>query len=203
MTGALGAHNQQNVGFATAHSLLFLLAPLWINAFVYMTFSRLVYYILPDQKIGGIKASKLAKFFVWFDILSFIVQAAGGIMVSPGADANVIKIGIDVYMAGIGLQEAFILFFLFLMVKFHRRAIFLEREGIVINRERRWRSLLFALYVVLLAITVSHLSSFSRNAVSRLMLICVDPNHISHCRIRFRNQAFEPSAIPRGILIRP
>jgi RTA1 like protein len=196
VTGALGAHNQQNVGFATAHSLLFLLAPLWINAFVYMTFSRLVYYILPEQKVGGIKASKLAKFFVWFDILSFIVQAAGGVMVSPGADANVIKIGIDVYMAGIGLQEAFILFFMFLMIRFHRRAITLEREGLVINRERRWRSLLFALYAVLLAITVCHLAFLSGKFVFRIMLIRVGQNHISHCRVRFRNQAFEPSAIP-------
>jgi hypothetical protein len=154
VTGALGAHNQQNVGYATVHSLLFLLAPLWINAFVYMTFSRLVYYILPGQKIGGIQALKLAKFFVWFDILSFIVQAAGGVMVSPGSDASVIQIGIDIYMVGIGLQEAFILFFTFLMVRFHRRAIDLEREGVVMNRERKWRSLLFALYAVLLAITV-------------------------------------------------
>jgi hypothetical protein len=154
-TQALGAHNQQNIGYATAHSLLFLLSPLWINAFVYMTFSRLVLYYLPEQSILRVKASSLAKYFVWADIVSFIVQAAGGIMAGPGADPKVIKIGIDVYMAGIGLQEAFILFFIFLMITFHRRAIALERELMVRSRERSWRSLLFALYAVLLAITVS------------------------------------------------
>lgn len=205
ITGALGAHNQQNVGYATAHSLLFLLAPLWINAFVYMTFSRLVYYILPEQKVGGIQALKLAKYFVWFDILSFIVQAVGGVMVSPGSDAKVIQIGIDVYMAGIGLQEAFILFFTFLMVRFHRRAIGLEREGIVMNRERKWRFLLFALYTVLLAITVCclHFLLFQILSLANHANICIGPNHLSYRRIRLWYQAFESSAIPRSLLLRP
>jgi hypothetical protein len=41
VTRALGAHDQQNIGYATVSSIFFLLAPLWINAFVYMTVGRL------------------------------------------------------------------------------------------------------------------------------------------------------------------
>ncbi|KAI1397228.1 hypothetical protein F4819DRAFT_472772 [Hypoxylon fuscum] len=35
--------------------ILFLLAPLWINAFVYMTFARIAWLSLSDHRIGGIK----------------------------------------------------------------------------------------------------------------------------------------------------
>jgi hypothetical protein len=153
ITGALGAHNQQNIGYATAHVLFFLLAPLWINAFVYMTFARLSYFLLPEKRLI-VKSTSMAKYFVCFDILSFLIQAAGGVMASPGASASTIKTGVNVYMIGIGTQEFFILLFICLMILFHRRAIQLENSGEG-NREVPWRMLLYALYVVLVAITVS------------------------------------------------
>ncbi|KAH9894680.1 hypothetical protein F4778DRAFT_286687 [Xylariomycetidae sp. FL2044] len=143
---SLGARDQQQVGYATAWQILFLLAPLWINAFVYMTFARVAWFfssslplpLLPSpsspsgpqhqqqeqqvqeqkqqkqqRKIFGIKPASLAKYFVWADVLTFVVQAAG---------ARVIQIGLDVYLAGMGVQQAFILLFLALMVVFHVRA---------------------------------------------------------------------------------
>ena len=51
-----------------AAQLLVLLAPLWINAFVYMIFGRMVYYFTPNKKIKGIKAESMAKIFIWLDI---------------------------------------------------------------------------------------------------------------------------------------
>src|ERR1700761_2992671 len=111
VTGALGAHNQQNTGYATAHQLFFLLAPLWINAFVYMTFARLVFYILPEKRVV-IKASSMAKYFVILDIFSFAIQGVGGVMASPGSSSSTVMNGVHVYMIGIGVQEFFILLFL-------------------------------------------------------------------------------------------
>lgn len=150
---ALGSHDQQNIGYATAHQLLFLLAPLWINAFVYMTFARMVHYFLPDRTIWRIRGQSLAKYFVWADVASFIVQAVGGLMATPSASADVIKTGINVYMGGMGLQEAFILCFLGLMIMFHRQSLALDAAGMA-HRQYNWRALLYALYGVLTAITV-------------------------------------------------
>ncbi|KKY27425.1 putative rta1 domain protein [Diplodia seriata] len=150
---ALGSHDQQNAGYATAHQLLYLLSPLWINAFVYMTFARMVHYFLPERAVWRIRGQSLAKYFVWADVVSFIVQAVGGLMASPGASADIIKTGIDVYMGGMGLQEAFILFFLGLMVMFHRQSLALEAAGMA-HRQYSWRPLLYALYGTLTAITV-------------------------------------------------
>lgn len=151
---ALGAHDQQNSGYATSHQLLYLLAPLWINAFAYMTIARMVHYFLPDKTVWRIRGVSLAKYFVWADVLAFLVQAVGGIMATPQAGADVIKIGLNVYMGGMGLQEAFILFFIGLMVVFHRRARTLDAYAGA-KRCQDWRPLLYALYGALVAVTVS------------------------------------------------
>ena len=55
-------------------SLFLLLAPLWLNAFDYMLFGRLVHYFLPGETIIGLKAKRLALLFVCLDIGAFLVQ---------------------------------------------------------------------------------------------------------------------------------
>lgn len=153
----LGSRNQQNAGFATSWQLLFLLAPLWINAFVYMTFARMVYYFLPEKRVWAIKSQSLSKYFVWADVATFIVQAAGGIMASPGADPKVIKIGLNVYLAGMGIQLFFIVVFVWLMMLFHKQAWMLDANvSSSFNAEKQsWKPLLFALYAALVFIFVS------------------------------------------------
>ena len=54
----------------TSEAVLFvLLAPLWLNAFDYIVFGRMIYYYLPEKRIAGIKAEKIATMFVLMDIL--------------------------------------------------------------------------------------------------------------------------------------
>lgn len=161
---AAGAHDQQNQGLATAHILLYLLAPLWINAFVYMTFARMAWFFLPDRRVWKFRAEGMSKWFVWADILSFIVQAIGGVMTTPGNSADTMKAGLNVYIAGIGLQEAFILCFLAVMVTFQVKARSLGRVGgfdalggEYATRPKSWNGLLFALYAVLVFISVSQI----------------------------------------------
>lgn len=155
---SLGTRDQQKVGYATVWQILFLLAPLWINASVYMTFARMTWFFLPDQKIGGIKPRSIAKYFVWADVLTFLVQAAGGVLTSPDTSSDIVMIGIDIYMAGMGLQQFFILLFLALMVTFHHRALATPPQAFSETGENRqgWKTLLITLYVVLALITVSN-----------------------------------------------
>jgi hypothetical protein len=147
---SVGARDQQNIGYATAWQLLFLLAPLWINAFVYMTFARMVLYWHPEGKIAGLKASVIARWFVLADVLSFIVQGAGGLMATPSASADVIRIGLNIYLGGLGLQEFFVLLFFGLMVLFQRQC----GRRTAFDGKPSWKPLLFALYAVLICITV-------------------------------------------------
>ncbi|KAJ6452760.1 hypothetical protein C8R45DRAFT_847564, partial [Mycena sanguinolenta] len=54
--------------FGTPSQLLILLAPLWINAFLYVLMSRLVYFFVPEKHVVGINARRLSLCFVLLDI---------------------------------------------------------------------------------------------------------------------------------------
>ncbi|KAJ5674932.1 uncharacterized protein N7477_004866 [Penicillium maclennaniae] len=142
--------NQTKSTTASAGQLLVLLAPLWVNAFVYMIFGRMVYYFVPEKKVLGIKADKLAKIFIWLDVSSFIIQATGGIMDSDFSN-EMNRIGLHIYTAGIAAQEFFIVCFCGLLFVFHRRM----REGYSeYSRGNQWRTLVFAMYATLGCITI-------------------------------------------------
>lgn len=163
-----GAKNQQSTPLAFASQILVLLAPLWLNAFDYMVLGRMIHCFLPEQKIWGIRARKLAVWFVCADILSFLTQLGGGSMIQNGSDNNTLMLGIHLYMGGIGLQEFFILIFTAFAFRFRTRMIKIERgeeigfrvEGQdptmgLEDRSRRssWRFLLYALLGTLALIT--------------------------------------------------
>lgn len=150
---ALGAHHQQSQVYSFASTILFLLAPLWINAYVYMTAGRLIWTYHPDKKVWGCKAISLGKYFVWLDVFSFLVQAAGGSMLSPGNSADTMKNGKNIYMTGVGVQQLFILLFFALIVRFQIEVRRLEasRAGWL---GKRWQWVTYALYSVLVLITI-------------------------------------------------
>lgn len=166
---ALGSRSQQNMGYSIGHTLLFLLAPLWINAFAYMTLARMVHLLIPGRRLLGVPSTVVGKMFVWADVATFMVQAAGGSMLS-GDDDHVAQLGLKIYMIGMGLQEGAILGFVGLMVAFQLKMRALEAGGggdveAAVTAEgerlveqpassRRWKGVLYGMYVVLAAITV-------------------------------------------------
>jgi hypothetical protein len=93
----MGARNPRADGWPVIAQMLVLLAPLWVNAFVYMVVGRIVYFWLPDKRIWGIRATSLTRWFVWFDVIVFLIQASGGLMLSGTDDqAKIVKIGLDI-----------------------------------------------------------------------------------------------------------
>ncbi|KUJ12277.1 uncharacterized protein LY89DRAFT_688026 [Mollisia scopiformis] len=155
---SVGTRNQQNTALATISQILVLLAPMWINAFVYMVMGRMIYFFVPEKKVFGIKGIKIAKIFVWLDVLSFLTQLGGGVLISPGTSQSVLMAGIHIYMGGIGFQEFCILIFTSIAVKFFIDANRRERtEGgnqILDSRPRNWRKLLYVMFAVLALITM-------------------------------------------------
>lgn len=118
-----------------------------------MIFGRMVYFYLPDQKLY-IHATKFSKYFVWLDVIAFIVQLVGGMIVSGGSQvkASTLQMGIHVYMGGIGLQQAFIFLFLTLVITFHGKILVLKAQGHYV--EKGWFRMLCTLYASLALITV-------------------------------------------------
>jgi hypothetical protein len=166
VTRALGAHDQQSQAYSFTASLLFLLAPLWVNAYAYMTAGRLIWTYHPDKKVWGFKAISLGKYFVWLDIFSFLVQATGGSMLSPGSSEQTMKTGVNIYMTGVGVQQLFICIFSALIVRFHIEVQRFEASGAGWF-VKKWQWVTFALYAALTLITmriVFRLVEFSSGA---------------------------------------
>jgi hypothetical protein len=65
----LSAHKPTEKGVYDASFLLLIIAPLLINAFDYMLLGRMVTYYLPENKLAGIKGSRMGVIFVCFDIM--------------------------------------------------------------------------------------------------------------------------------------
>jgi hypothetical protein len=72
-----GSKHQDKFVFSFISTLLILVAPMWINAFIYMVMGRMIYFFIPEKQIWGIKGINIAKVFVWLDIVAFIVQVIG------------------------------------------------------------------------------------------------------------------------------
>ncbi|GJN80164.1 hypothetical protein PLIIFM63780_003688 [Purpureocillium lilacinum] len=149
---ALGAKDQQESIYVTLSTLLFLLAPLWINAFGYMVVARLIYFLQPERKAAGIPARWLAKGFVTADVICFIIQAAGGAMMADQHNTDTAKTGRNIYMVGVGIQLAFVMIFLIVTVFFHRDLLRNMRIGKIKTRDCWTGALVWVIYIVLILI---------------------------------------------------
>ena len=123
-----------------------------------MVVARLIYFLDPLHEVKRIPARWLAKVFVAVDIVCFIVQAAGGAMLANPDDPDTAKTGKNIYMVGVGIQLAFVLAFICIIVLFHRELAYNTRAGIVKLTSRWTKSLLWVIYAVLLLIVVSFFS---------------------------------------------
>ncbi|MCJ1316866.1 hypothetical protein MMC15_002187 [Xylographa vitiligo] len=109
----------------------------------------MIYYYLPEKRIAGIKAEKIATIFVLMDILAFIVQLIGGVMGQNGDD-SMVTLGLNIYSGGVALQQVFILSFISLIIIFHRKML----RGEKFQGRHGWKRLLYPLYATLLLITL-------------------------------------------------
>ncbi|RMJ03392.1 hypothetical protein CDV36_015077 [Fusarium kuroshium] len=149
----MGSRAQQNFQYLLWGQLFFLLAPLWLNAFVYMAVARMIYFRMPDRKLLGIRAIRMTVIFVWIDVILFLVQGGGGSMLSNDGDgdANIIRIGQKIYMAGVGVQLGIIVIFSGLTAFFYYKLR--EIEGRDIGR-MKWLILTMLLVLILIIIRI-------------------------------------------------
>ncbi|KAJ6106570.1 hypothetical protein N7512_010087 [Penicillium capsulatum] len=156
---ALLARRQNNSNYEQVYTIFFLLAPIWINAFLYMTLGRMINFFIPEKRFWGVSAPRFGTIFVCLDIFAFLIQLAGAFMTSGDDDnQHLIKIGLHIYMGGIGAQEAFVLVFVALTIHLHLTLIKTERSGQSLDKLSRgmfsWHWLFYSIYFALAMITV-------------------------------------------------
>ncbi|KAM0469164.1 hypothetical protein ACHAP7_010174 [Fusarium lateritium] len=118
-----------------------------------MIVARLVHFVIPQSRVAGISAQWLAKIFVMFDVMCFIVQAAGGgMLASDNADTS--KLGQHIYMVGIGIQLGCVVVFLVIHSLFYRQFLPNARIGKSETRSSWLKPLCWVVYIVLILIVV-------------------------------------------------
>ncbi|OJD15786.1 hypothetical protein AJ78_04004 [Emergomyces pasteurianus Ep9510] len=130
--------------------LFIILAPVWLNAYVFMVMGRMIYFYIPEKKVFGISAQRITVIFVLLDVFSMLVQSSSASLMSSD-DPKLAKMGVNVYMGGIGLQELFIILFFGLAGRFQ---YLMTRLEVFQPQHLPWRRLLYSLYAALILITI-------------------------------------------------
>ncbi|KAJ5090955.1 hypothetical protein N7532_009639 [Penicillium argentinense] len=157
---AMETRHQDSSKLYMYFTVFFLVAPIWINAFLYMTLGRMVQFFVPEQRLVRISARRFGLIFVCLDIFAFIIQLIGvGILVQTDAKMDTVMLGVHIYMAGIGIQESFIVCFLALTIHLHRKLLHMENTGLqpmdkLARGPFNWRFLFYTLYFSLTMITI-------------------------------------------------
>lgn len=120
-----------------------------------MVCGRLIFCFHPNKRVWKFKAIHIGRIFIGGDVASLLIQAGAAMLVGPGStDKKKMDIGLKIYQAGIGIQQGFIFLFLFIIITFHRNMHDLERRGWRDSHGRKWKLMIWVLYLVLALITV-------------------------------------------------
>ncbi|KAK2757254.1 hypothetical protein FQN54_004768 [Arachnomyces sp. PD_36] len=126
-------------------SLFLLLAPALFAASIYMELGRII-ALLQGEQHAVIRRTWMTKVFVTGDVLSFVVQGAGGGIMSSGTPSN-LSLGQNVIIVGLAIQLLFFGFFIVTTSLFHRRMIAYPTSA-SFTVQISWRKHILTLYVV-------------------------------------------------------
>lgn len=124
-------------------NIFILIAPALFAASVYMVLGRLI-RALNAESHSVVPVRWLTKIFVCGDVVSFVVQASGGGIMSTG---NSMELGENIILGGLFVQIVIFGIFAVTAAIFHRR---LNRQptGASLDQPSRWRSTMMMLYLV-------------------------------------------------------
>ncbi|PYH74872.1 RTA1 domain-containing protein [Aspergillus vadensis CBS 113365] len=152
-------YDQTSTTLYSIQTLLLLLAPTLYAASIYMVLGRIITF-LNAQHLSVIPVKWMTKIFVSGDILSFILQGAGGGIMANGSTSSM-KIGQWVIVVGLCVQLLFFGAFLIASITFHCR---INRNPTAESDKtmspakfclpKDWRGLLFACYFVSVLILI-------------------------------------------------
>ncbi|KAF2016706.1 RTA1 like protein, partial [Aaosphaeria arxii CBS 175.79] len=115
----IGAHNNtKSLVPYVIQSLLLLLAPIFFAASIYAILGRLVQRLNGDD-ISLIHPSIMTHFFVYGDVLCFLIQSGGGGILSQAKSQSAMNFGRTTILVGLGLQIYIFCFFVRIAVSFH------------------------------------------------------------------------------------
>ncbi|KAJ5608670.1 hypothetical protein N7528_009237 [Penicillium herquei] len=140
-------------------TLLVLLAPTLYAASIYRVLGRVIKF-LRGEHLSYVPVKYMTIIFVMGDLLSFILQGAGGGVMSSSGSADLLVVGQWIIVAGLCVQLVFFGAFIITSICFHCRITQSPtqeaKDSINISGlfSRDWRGLLFALYTASVLILI-------------------------------------------------
>ncbi|KAH6887423.1 RTA1 like protein-domain-containing protein [Thelonectria olida] len=189
-------------------TLLLLVAPALFAASIYMILGRLI-RVLEAERLSIIRTTWLTKIFVLGDVLSFLVQAGGGVMAANADSVDALNRGQNLVLVGLGIQILFFGLFIAAISIFHIRIV---RHPTTASLETvlPWKRYLLVLYAVSFLIMVRSIFRVAEFAAGQdsvlqtteaylycldasLMLICAVLFNIQHPSIILQTTRYKPS----------
>ncbi|GKZ72480.1 hypothetical protein AnigIFM50267_008844 [Aspergillus niger] len=124
-------------------TLLLLVAPTLFAATVYMELGRIV-ILTNGEAYCLIRRTWLTKTFLLGDIISFIMQGAGGGIMASGTP-SALSTGENIIIGGLVVQLIFFSLFVITSIKFHR-GVSTTPSRRVLHSQAPWKRHMYALY---------------------------------------------------------
>ncbi|KAF1987010.1 RTA1-domain-containing protein [Aulographum hederae CBS 113979] len=141
---ALSSRDKDALGPYIMQTLLLLVAPALFAASVYMTLGRIILAVEGEER-SLVRRKWLTKIFVAGDVLSFLMQSAGGGMMAKADSPTSASTGQNVIVGGLVVQVLFFAFFILVAIVFHRRLL-LSPTRLSTTPSLPWQKHLIALY---------------------------------------------------------
>ncbi|KAL0574678.1 hypothetical protein V5O48_007294 [Marasmius crinis-equi] len=132
---ALHEHPQSK-GWYIVQYLFVVLSPCAFIAATYVLLGRLARYLNCDRHLL-VSPRRITLIFVASDIITFLIQAAGG-SITTSNDFNLVKIGSRIFLAGLALQLASFAVFSVIYLVFLYRVRFHDRAVWEIDASKKW-----------------------------------------------------------------
>ncbi|KAA8915520.1 hypothetical protein TRICI_002325 [Trichomonascus ciferrii] len=166
----VSSNQTDNVGLYAIQSLFILLPPILFAASIYMTLGRLLVYIEGDF-ISPVRVKYVTKLFVFGDVVSFLLVAAGAGLQASADTLEKSKNGSNIVVGGLAVQLIFFSSFLFLSILCHVR---LNRHSWrkTFPGKLQWPALFYALYsscILILARSFYRVVEYSQGREGELM----------------------------------
>ncbi|WWD09504.1 hypothetical protein V865_007628 [Kwoniella europaea PYCC6329] len=139
-----------SIGFVVVEEVLVVLSPCAYLAALYVLLGRITQHLDGAKYLRPIKPEKVAKIFVWSDVITFLIQGnASGLLSND--NPTVVTAARYAILVGLVLQFISFLFFCYLVVIFFYRV---RKEAPQLYRLRRWKRLYLALMFTCIAMLV-------------------------------------------------
>ncbi|KAJ4288752.1 hypothetical protein N0V88_007287 [Collariella sp. IMI 366227] len=140
------------LGTYILQTLLILLGPALFAASIYMILGRMI-RLLGAEEYAVVRTKWMTKIFVTGDVLSFLLQSAGGGLMAKAKTPSEMKMAENVVLGGLGIQVCFFGFFIITAAIFHIRII-KNPTRTSFSITSPWRTHILALYASSLLIMV-------------------------------------------------